>query len=366
MKETILAINPGSTSTKIAVYEGERLLFESNIHHSNEELSTFSTIVDQFEYRRDAILADLKSHVVDLSQIDAVVGRGGLIYPIASGIYGVNDRMKEDLRNSPVGHHASNLGGLIADEIAREISIKTSRDVRAYVADPVVVDEMQDVARVSGHPLFERKSIFHALNQKAVARLYAAKVGRKYEDMNLIVAHLGGGISIGAHAKGRVVDVNNTLDGEGPFTPERSGTLPVGDLVRLCFSGKYTESQIKKMVKGEGGLVAHLGTNDTIEILQRIENGDQHAALVLDALCYNVSKYIGSMATVLCGNIDAILITGGMAYSEKIVNGIRSRVEFLSQVVIFPGQDEMHALAFNALGVLRGQISPMTYAPKAR
>lgn len=366
MKETILAINPGSTSTKIALYQGDALIFENNIHHSNEQLAQFSSIVDQFTFRRDAILSLLDTQGVDLSQIDVVVGRGGLVYPIASGIYGVNEAMKRDLYNSPVGNHASNLGGLIADEIAKDVSSKTGRDVRAYVADPVVVDEMQDVARLSGHPLLERKSVFHALNQKAVAKLYARQIGRQYEDLNLIVVHLGGGISIGAHAKGRVVDVNNTLDGEGPFTPERAGTLPVGDLVKLCFSGKYTESQIKKMVKGEGGFVAHLGTNDTLAILDWIKQGDKHAALVLDALCYNVAKYIGSMATVLYGLVDAIIITGGMAYSEKIIDGIKSRVEFLAPVVVFAGQDEMHALSSSALSVLRNEAQAKIYAPEVR
>lgn len=366
MSEIILAINPGSTSTKIAVYDGDKLSFESNIHHSNEELARFETIVDQFAYRKDAVVQEVENHGFKLSQIDSVVGRGGLTYPIASGVYGVNEQMKQDLKNSPIGHHASNLGGLIAEQIAGDISRATGRKVDAYVADPVVVDEMDEVARIAGHPLFERKSIFHALNQKAVSRLYAQKVGRRYEDLNLIVAHLGGGISVGAHSKGRVVDVNNTLDGEGPFTPERSGTLPVGDLVKLCYSGKYTQKEVSRMVKGEGGFVAHLATNDTLDVLSRAANGDAQSLLVLDAMCYNVAKSIGAMAAVLCGKVDAVIITGGMAYSEVIVRGIAHRVEFIAPVDIYAGQDEMHALASGALAVLRGQIEAKTYAPAKR
>lgn len=364
MNETILAINPGSTSTKIAVYEGEKLIFESNIHHSTEELQNFERIVDQFDFRKNSIVKEVENHGVKLSDIDAVVGRGGLIYPLESGTYTINEQMKRDLVDSPVGSHASNLGGLIADEIAYQISSTTTRSVAAYVADPVVVDEMDDVARIAGHPLFTRKSVFHALNQKAVGKLYAKKTGKKYEELNLIIAHLGGGISVGAHRKGRVVDVNNTLDGEGAFTPERSGTLPVGDLVRLCFSGKYTQKEVSKMVKGEGGLVAHLGTNDTIAILENIKNGDAKSALVLDALCYNVAKSIGSMAVVLEGAVDAIIITGGMAYSELIVSAIERRVKFIAQIVIYAGQDEMHALASSALEVLRGEAQPKIYAPE--
>lgn len=357
MSETILAINPGSTSTKIAVYDGETLRFEQNIHHSNEELAQFASVVDQFDYRKEAVRSELDSHGVAVGDLAAVVGRGGLIHPIESGTYTVNEAMIGDLNNSPVGHHASNLGGLIARQIA------DAAGVEAYVADPVVVDEMDDVARVAGHPAFVRKSIFHALNQKAVARLYATKIGRPYEELNLVIAHLGGGISVGAHRKGRVVDVNNTLDGEGPMTPERAGTLPVGDLVKLCFSGNYTQQEVGAMVKGKGGLVAHLGTNDTIEVLEAIKKGDKKAELVLDALCYQTAKFIGEMAVVLEGAVDAILITGGMAYSEWIVERIGRRVAFIAPVEIFAGQDEMHALASSALAVLRGERAAKTYRP---
>lgn len=357
MKDTILAINPGSTSTKIAVYDGQVLRFEQNIHHSNEELAAFASVVDQFDYRKGAVLAELQSHGVAVGDLAAVVGRGGLIHPIESGTYTVNEAMIADLNHSPVGHHASNLGGLIARQIA------DAAGVEAYVADPVVVDEMDDVARVAGHPDFARKSIFHALNQKAVARLYAAQIGQPYEELNLVIAHLGGGISVGAHRKGRVVDVNNTLDGEGPMTPERAGTLPVGDLVKCCFSGQYSQKEIGVMVKGKGGLVAHLGTNDTLEVLDRIKKGDTKAELVLDALCYQTAKYIGEMAVALEGEVDAILITGGMAYSEWISGRISRRVAFIAPVQIFAGQDEMHALAASALAVLSGEREAKIYRP---
>ena len=355
MNQTVLAINPGSTSTKIAVYDGDTLRFDANIHHSNEELAQFATVVDQFDFRRQAVLDELAAHGVALSDLAAVVGRGGLVRPIESGTYVVNKAMIRDLTNSPVGHHASNLGGLIARQIA------DAAGVEAYVADPVVVDEMDDVARIAGHPAFVRKSIFHALNQKAVARLYAAQIGKKYEELNLVVAHLGGGISVGAHRRGRVVDVNNTLDGEGPMTPERAGTLPVGDLIKLCFSGKYTQKEVGEMVKGRGGLVAHLGTNDTIEVLERIKKGDKKAELVLDALCYQTAKSIGEMAVALEGRVDAVLLTGGMAYSEWIVERIRRRVAFIGPFVVFAGQDEMHALASSALGVLKGEREAKVY-----
>ncbi|MEG0655537.1 MAG: butyrate kinase [Mucinivorans sp.] len=363
MSEIILAINPGSTSTKIALYDGEKLSFESDIHHTNSELKAFDKVVDQFFYRKDAIAKEIENHGVNLTDIDIIVGRGGLTYPIASGTYLVNEAMKNDLRCSPIGEHASNLGGLIAQEMAHEISQKKGVTVEAYVTDPVVVDEMQEVARLTGHPLFERKSIFHALNQKAVARRYAASRGERYEDINLIITHLGGGITVAAHAHGRAIDTSNALDGDGPFTPERTGILPLVDVVKMCYSGKYTAEQMQRMIKGEGGFVAHLGTNNTQEVLKRIKNGDQKAALVLDALCYNVAKYIGAMATVLRGRVDAIIITGGMAHSPEVVQQIASRVEFIAPVAVYAGQDEMNALAVSGLGVLRGTVTPKIYAP---
>lgn len=359
MKNRVLAINPGSTSTKIAVYDGDTKVFVKNIHHSNEELAPYQTIVDQFPLRKQAILKALAEEGVELSSINVIVGRGGLIHPVESGVYQVNDRMKADLSNSPIGHHASNLGGLIADDLAKELP-----GVNAYIADPVVVDEMLPVARMTGCPDMERTSIFHALNQKAVGRAYAEKIGTQYEKLNLIVAHLGGGISIGAHLQGKVIDVNNALDGEGPFTPERSGTLPAGALVDLCFSGKMTKAEIRKIIKGEGGLVALLGSDDALAAENRALAGDQKAIDVLDAMSYNVGKSIGAMAAVLKGKVDAILITGGMAYSPIMVKYMEEMVKFIAPVVIYPGEDEMKALAQNGVRVLEGKVTPRVYVGK--
>ncbi|MCX7862283.1 MAG: butyrate kinase [Bacteroidales bacterium] len=351
----ILAINPGSTSTKIAVFEDNKAVFTKNIKHKAEDLAPFPKLIDQYSYRKDIILQELKEANIDIYSLHAIIGRGGLIKPIPSGVYEVNDAMINDLRIGYLGEHASNLGGLLAKEIAGVIGVK------AYIADPVVVDELDDVARFSGHPKFERISIFHALNQKAIARTHANAIGKKYEELNLIVAHLGGGISVGAHQKGRVIDVNNALDGEGPFSPERSGTLPVGALAKLCFSGTVTLEEVKKMITGKGGYVAYLGTNDAYEVEQRIKAGDAYAAKVRDAMAYQVSKSIGEMATVLKGNIDAILLTGGIAYDTYFVDYIKERVSFIAPVVVYPGEDEMKALAMNALMVLRGETEPRVY-----
>ncbi|MBC7194519.1 MAG: butyrate kinase, partial [Caldisericia bacterium] len=287
--------------------------------------------------------------------ISCIVGRGGLIKPVESGTYIINEKMIEDLKEAKRGEHASNLGAIIAYEIAKELKIP------AYIVDPVVVDEMDDVARISGLKGIERKSIFHALNQKAVARRAAKDLGKKYEDVNLIVVHLGGGISVGAHRKGRVVDVNNALNGDGPFAPERAGGLPTQDLVDLCFSGKYTFDEMKKKLAGEGGLVSHLGTNDAREVEKRIENGDSYARLVYEAMAYQVSRTIGEMAAVLKGEIDAIVITGGIAYSKMLVDWIRERVSFLGKILVYPGEDEMEALALGALRVLRKEEEPKIY-----
>ncbi|PKQ60949.1 butyrate kinase [Labilibaculum filiforme] len=352
----ILAINPGSTSTKIAVFQGDKSVFLKNIKHSNEELAQFGKISEQFEFRKNIIMKELIDAEIQIDLIEAVVGRGGLVKPIESGIYSVNERLKEDLRIGVLGEHASNLGGLIADNIAQALP-----KAKAYIADPVVVDEMIDVARVSGHPEFERVSIFHALNQKAIGRAYAQSVDKKYEDVNVIVAHLGGGISVGAHRKGRVIDVNNALDGEGPFSPERSGTLPAGALAKLCFSGNYTLEQVKKMIKGEGGLVAHIGTNDAYDVELKAKAGDEKAKLIQDAMSYQVGKAIGEMASVLKGEVDGILLTGGIAHNPDLVNYIKEMVSFIAPVVVYPGEDEMKALAMNGYMVLRGEIQPREY-----
>jgi butyrate kinase len=352
----ILAINPGSTSTKIAVYQNMNPIFVKNITHASEELAKFEHIADQFHFRKEIIYKELEEAEIQLDKIQAVVGRGGMLKPISSGVYLVNEAMKSDLYEHPIKEHASNLGGLIADDIARSLP-----NAKAYIADPVVVDELAEIARVSGHPLFKRISIFHALNQKAIARQHAKSIMKRYEDMDLIVVHMGGGITVGAHHKGQVIDVNQGLDGEGPFSPERSGTLPTGDLVRFCYSGEYSEKEVIKMVVGAGGLVAHLGTNSAYEAEQRAQNGDEKAKFILEALAYQVAKSIGSMVPVLKGQVDAILLTGGVAHSKWITNLIIERVYKFAPVYIYPGEDEMRALAFNGLMVLKGEVEVKEY-----
>ena len=352
----ILAINPGSTSTKIAVFDGKEQVFVKNIKHSTEELTDFKKITDQSDFRKNVILKELEENNIPLHSIKIVMGRGGLIKPIPSGIYKVNDLLKEHLYNGYSGEHASNLGGLIADNIAKTIGLSAS-----YIADPVVVDELQPVARISGHPLFERVSIFHALNQKAVARGYAQEIGKEYESLNLIVAHMGGGISVGAHEKGRVIDVNQALDGEGPFSPERSGTLPTGQLVNLCFSGSYTKDEVKKMLVGKGGYVGYFGSNDAFQVEKDAQAGDEKAKLIENAMAYQVAKAIGEAAVVLKGKIDAILLTGGIAYGKPIVAEITRYIDWMAPVKVYPGEDEMRALAFNAFLILNGETEAKNY-----
>ncbi|SHJ28715.1 butyrate kinase [Lutispora thermophila] len=351
----LLVINPGSTSTKIAVFDNEKPVFEETIRHSNEELAPYATIIDQFEFRKNVILDTLNAKGINITKLSAVIGRGGLLKPIESGTYIVNEAMLKDLREGKRGQHASNLGGIIAHEIASQLHIP------AYIVDPVVVDELDDVARISGMPELERISILHALNQKAVAKRAAKDMGKAYDELNLIVAHLGGGISVGAHRKGRVVDVNNALDGEGPMSPERAGTLPVGGLIKMCYSGQYTIDEMKKKVVGKGGLVAHLGTNDGREVVRRIKAGDKHAELIYRAMAYQVGKEIGACAAVLEGKVDAICITGGLAYDDMLVGWIKEMVQFISQVLIYPGEDEMIALAEGGLRVLRKEEEPKEY-----
>jgi len=354
--QRILTINPGSTSTKIAVFEDVKAIFTKNIKHTAEDLCGFEKITDQFQFRKDVILKELQDAGIELNTIKIIVGRGGMVKPIESGVYEVNSAMIHDLINSTIGQHASNLGGLIADDIA-----KTIPDTRAYIADPVVVDELQEIARFSGHPELDRVSIFHALNQKAIARTHANSVGNKYKDMNLVVAHLGGGITVGAHKNGKVIDVNNGYDGCGPFSPERSGSLPSGALAKLCFSGKYTHDEVKKMITGKGGYVAYLGTNDAYEVEQRAKSGDRKAETIRKAMAYQIAKEIGAMATVLCGKVDAILVTGGIAYDKEFIGFIKEMVDYIAPVVVYPGEDEMKALAMNGHLILRGEIKPKTY-----
>lgn len=356
-KRLILVINPGSTSTKFAIFEEDNMIFEKNIRHLPEEIASFEKIADQFHFRKNQIMNELVERKIDMDRIAAVIGRGGLIKPIESGVYRINERLKEDLEKGILGQHACNLGGLIADDIAFSLP-----NASAFVVDPVVVDELQPVARISGHPEIERISIFHALNHKAVARSYASSVKRNYEDMNLIIAHMGGGVSIGAHKKGKVIDVNNALYGDGPFSPERSGGLPSGQLVDLCFSGRFTKTELKAMITGKGGMVAYLGTNDFQQVCIRADNGDEKAILIRDAAAYQVSKEIGAMAAVLHGDVDVIILTGGMAYQEEHVNKIKSMVEFIAEVIVYPGEDEIKALAFNGLLVINKKIEIKSYS----
>ena len=353
----ILVINPGSTSTKMAVFEDETAVLIRNIVHTSEELSRFDDVIEQQDFRRQLVIDELCQAGVPL-EFDAVIGRGGLVKPLEGGVYEINDLMIQDTHSGIALHnHACNLGCLIAHEIATGI-----KGCRSFIADPGVVDELNDYARISGSPLMNRICIWHALNQRAIARRYAAEIGREYEDLNLIICHMGGGISVAAHEKGRAVDANNALDGEGPFSPERAGSLPASDLIRLCFSGKYNEKQLLKRIAGKAGLNAHLGTNDVKEIIRRIEDsGDEHARLILDAMIYHVAKNIAAEAAVLCGSIDAILLTGGLARSEYVVSHLRKRIGFLAPVRCFPGEDEMEALALNALAVLRGRRQAKIY-----
>ena len=352
----ILAINPGSTSTKIAVFDGTTPVFIQTIRHTTEELAPFKTVTDQFQFRKELILYQLNEAHIQAELIKIVMGRGGLLKPVESGVFAINNKMVADLKNCTYGEHASNLGGLLANDIAQSLP-----DAKAYIANPVVVDELNELARLSGHPLFPRRSIFHALNQKAVARQHARSILRKYEDLNLIVVHLGGGVTVGAHQKGRVIDVNQGLDGDGPFSPERSGTLPVGDLVRTCFSGKYSEKEILKMITGKGGLVAYLDTNSAYQVEQRAAQGDEYAKLIFDAMAYQVAKEIGAMGAVLAYQIDGILITGGIAHDKYFVNQITSYVHRLAPVHIYPGEDEMLALAMNGIRVLKGETEVRVY-----
>ncbi|MFV0499695.1 MAG: butyrate kinase [Bacilli bacterium] len=355
MKRKILALNPGSTSTKIAVYEETTCVFTQTLRHSNEELEKFDTIFDQYEFRKNIILQKLDEAGIKLGSLSAIVGRGGMFKPIPSGTYIVNKTMLDYVKVAPRGEHASNLGCVIAREIADAIGVE------AYIVDPVAVDEMLDIAKVTGMPEFPRDSLFHALNQKAVAKRYAKEIGKNYNDMNLIVAHLGGGISVGAHCKGEVIDVNNALDGDGPMSPERSGTVPLGKLYKSIFANEYTLEEIKKKNYGNGGLVAHLGTNDGLEVSKMIASGDEKAKFIFEALAYQISKEIASVSASLYGEVDAIIITGGLAHNDMLTGWIKNRVKFIAQVLIYPGEDELQALVEGTLRILDEEEKAMVY-----
>lgn len=354
----ILAINPGSTSTKFAVYVNEECTLKKNIPHSVDELSYYRNIIHQFNFRKGIIIDALVEQGIDIDHIQFIIGRGGLTYPLESGVYLINNLMLQHASEGVYGQHVSNLGPLIADYIANQIP-----GAKAYIADPVVTDELDDISRITGHPYFEKRSIFHALNQKAIARQFAHDKGVSYEQLRLIMVHLGGGISIGAHLNGRVVDVNNALDGDGPFSPERSGSLPVGQLIDLCFEGRLSKEEIKRMVVGEGGYVAYLGTNSGFEVAKKVEEGDEKARFIQDALLYQVTKFVGEMAVVLEGKVDAILITGGMANNDYIVNYIRRKTAFIASSYVYPGEDELKSLAMNVLMVARNEIPVKQYSP---
>ncbi len=356
----VLVINPGSTSTKIGLYRDDEEVFSKSLSHPAAEIAKYARIGDQYEMRERLILDALKEASFDVRQLSAVIGRGGLMKPIPGGCYSVCEAMKEDLREGRFGEHASNLGALIASAIARQAGCP------AFIADPVVVDELDEVARVSGHPELPRKSIFHALNHKSVGRHAAAKMGRRYEDVNLIIVHLGGGVSVGLHRKGRVVDVNNALDGDGPFSPERTGGIPAGQLMKLCFSGKFSEKEIKQQITGKGGMVAYLGTNDAREVEAMVRAGDPKAVLVHGAMAYQVAKEIGAMACVAEGKVDGIVLTGGLARDPILVDGIRKRVGWIGEILMFPGERELESLRESALRVLRKEESPRSYSTESK
>ncbi len=350
-----LIINPGSTSTKIGVFEDETLLFEETLRHSTEEIAQYASIVDQKDFRKDIILNLMKEKDFDMKSLNVIVGRGGMLKPIPGGTYAVTDDLLNDLKIGKQGQHASNLGGILAREIGDSIGVPS------YIVDPVVVDELMPMARYSGVPELPRTSIFHALNQKAIAKRYAKENGVTYDSLNLIVVHMGGGVSVGAHEKGKVIDVFNALDGDGAFSPERAGAVPSGALIKMCFSGEYTEKEVYKKIVGNGGFNAYLNTNDMREVNKIVEEGNKEAEVIREAFILQVAKDIGSMACVLSGKVDRILITGGIAYNKYVTDRLTERAGFIAPVTVYPGEDELLALAQGALRVLSGEEKAMEY-----
>ena len=351
----LLIINPGSTSTKIGVFEDETLLFDETLRHTTEEISQYDSIVAQKDFRKNIITEFLAAKGIELKDINVVVGRGGMLKPIPGGTYPVSDALLEDLKIGKQGQHASNLGGILAREIGDEIGAPS------FIVDPVVVDELQPLARYSGVPELPRTSVFHALNQKAVAKRYAKEIGKKYEDLNLIVVHMGGGVSVGAHKNGKVVDVFNALDGDGAFSPERAGAVPAGALVKMCFSGKYTEAEVYKKLVGNGGFNAYYGSNDARVVENAANEGDEKAIELYNAFIYQVCKNIGSQAAVLEGKVDQIVVTGGIAYSKLVIAEFTRRIGWIAPLTVYPGEDELLALAQGALRVLNGEEKAMEY-----
>ncbi len=352
----VLVINPKNTSTKVAIYRNNKLVFLKNIKHKDEEFEAFENVYDQKDYRTKVVLQELKDNGIKLELVKAVIARGGLIKPVDSGIYEVNDRMKEDLKKGIMGQHASNLGGIIASDIAKLIKVK------AYIADPVVVDEMSNIARVTGHPLFERKSVYHALSHKVVSRKYAKSISKKYHELKMIIVTIGGGgISVAAHKDGKAIDLNQAFDGGGPFSIERTGSLPIGDLIRTCYNGKYSEEELIQMVTVEGGLNAYLGTTNIYEIQERIESGDEKASFIMYAMAYQVAKEIGSMFAVLEGDVDVIILAGDLFHYKEFVDNISQRIDKFAPIAVYPDEDEMEALNMNAQLALQGEEEVKTY-----
>ncbi len=350
-----LIINPGSTSTKIGVFEDESLLFEETLRHPTEEITKYDSIVDQKDFRKEIILHLLKEKNFDIWSLNVVVGRGGMLKPIPGGTYAVTDALITDLKIGVQGQHAANLGGILAREIADSIGVPS------YIVDPTVVDELIPIARYSGVPELPRVSIFHALNQKAVAKRYAKEIGKAYEDLNLIVVHMGGGVSVGPHKNGKVIDIFNALDGDGACSPERAGGVPTGSLVKMCFSGKYTEKEVYSKLVGKGGFNAYLGTNDMRDVEKMVDAGDANALELRDAFILQVAKDIGSMACVLDGKVDQIIVTGGIAYDEVVVSGLKARTEWIAPFTVYPGEDELLALAQGGLRVMNGEEKALVY-----
>lgn len=346
---SILVINPGSTSTKLALYKNDEVAMEQVFRHPKSEFAGCANIMEQMPIRMKHINDALAEADINMEALDAVVGRGGLIQPIDSGTYLINERMIEDLIDSAAMIHASSLGGLMAADVGEKYNIP------AYVVDPVVVDEMEPVAKLTGFPGVERKAIFHALNTKAVARQCAEDLGMHYDDGRFVVAHMGGGISVGAHRYGRVIDVNDGISGEGPFSPERCGAVPLEPIIEMCFSGRTTKEEMLSMVTNRGGMLSYLGTNDLMKVEKMIREGDEYAALVVDSMAYQVSKEIGAMVVALEGRLDAIILTGGLAYSVRFTGSIKQRIDQIARVITYPGENEMEALARGALRVLQGK-----------
>ena len=350
-----LIINPGSTSTKIGVFEDETLLFEETLRHSTEEIAQYASIVEQKDFRKNIILDLMKEKDFDMKSLNVIVGRGGMLKPIPGGTYAVTDELLEDLKVGVQGQHASNLGGILAREIADSIGVPS------YIVDPVVVDELMPTARYSGVPELPRISIFHALNQKAVAKRYANEKGVAYDSLNLIVVHMGGGVSVGAHEKGKVVDVFNALDGDGAFSPERAGAVPPGALVKMCFSGKYTEKEVYKKLVGNGGFNSYLNTNDMRDVDKMVDEGNKEAEEIREAFILQVAKDIGSMACVLKGKVDQIIMTGGIAYDKAVTDGLKEKAGFIAPITVYPGEDELLALAQGAIRVMTGKEAALVY-----